>query len=133
LGGLEVELCPKFPLSSNIQLPTASMTLWDLVGWLTDRINGINGDDVTEAWALLWNISEWAAKIHGALDAGETQRRMFLVSLIGGQVKLKSGACKRLVGMRKGEFIVKDMKGKGDIEVVQMEGIVGEHVDRESL
>jgi hypothetical protein len=29
-------------------LPTASMTSWDLVGWLTDRIDGINGDSATE-------------------------------------------------------------------------------------
>jgi hypothetical protein len=109
------------------------MTLWDLVGWLTDRINDINGDDVTEEWALLWNISNWAARIHSNLDAGDRQRWMFLVSLIGKQVELNSGAYMRLVGMRKGEFIVQDMEGKGDIRLVQMEDIAGEHVVLESL
>jgi hypothetical protein len=133
LGGLEVVVCPKFPLSSNVQLPTASMTLLDLVGWLTGRINDINGEEVTEESALLWNISEWAARIHGNLDAGETQRRMFLVSLIGKQVKLNSGTYMRLIGMREGEFMIQDMEGNGDIKVVQMEGIAGEHVDLEGL
>jgi hypothetical protein len=109
------------------------MTLWDLVGWLTCRINDINCEEVTEESALLWNISEWAARIHGILDAGETQRRMFLVSLIGKQVKLKSGAYMTLIGMHEGEFMIQDMEGKGDIKVVQMEGIAGEHVDLGSL
>jgi hypothetical protein len=35
---------------------------------------------------------------------------------------LKSGAYMRLVGMRKGEFVVQNRERKGDIEVVQMEG-----------
>jgi hypothetical protein len=110
-----VVVCPRFPLLSNIQLPMASMTLWDLVEWLTNRI--VNGHGVTEEGAILRNISAWAARIHGDLDAGNTQGRIFLVSLIGEQVKLKSGAYMRLVGMRKGKFVVQDREGKGDIEV----------------
>jgi hypothetical protein len=93
------------------------MTLWDLVRWLTDRIDGINGDGATEEGVILRNISDWAARVHGDLDADDIQRRMFLISSIGNQVKLKSGAYIRIVGMRKGEFVIQDRVGKGDIEV----------------
>jgi hypothetical protein len=65
----------------------------------------------------LRNISDWAARIHGDLDADDTQRRMFLISSIRKQVKITSGAYMRIVGMRKGEFVIQDRKGKGDIEV----------------
>ncbi|KAF1357797.1 hypothetical protein EJ07DRAFT_127160 [Lizonia empirigonia] len=124
-GGLAVVVYPRVPLSSKIQLPESSMTLWDLVGWLTDRINGNNGHRATEEGAALQNISEWAARIHSHLDADNTQRRIFLVSLIGKQVKLKSGAYMRLIGMHGDEFMVQDTNG--------VEYIVGKHVELEGV
>ncbi|PZD23656.1 hypothetical protein A1F96_10047, partial [Pyrenophora tritici-repentis] len=100
------------PLSSKIQLPESSMTLWALISWLTDRIDGHNGHGATEEEAALHEISEWAANIHGHLDAGNTQRQIFLVSLIGKQVKLNSGAYMRLIGMSGDEFVVQDTEGR---------------------
>ncbi|KAI1530443.1 hypothetical protein PtrSN002B_010964 [Pyrenophora tritici-repentis] len=112
-GGVAVTAFPRFPLSSNIRLlPKASMTLWDLIGWLTDRIYGNNGRGATEEKAALQEISEWAAKIHGDLDADNKQRRIFLVSLIGKQVKLNSGAYLKLIGMSEDEFVVQYIVGK---------------------
>jgi hypothetical protein len=84
------------------------MTLWDLIRWLTNRIDGNNGESATEEGAALQNISEWAARIHGHLDADNTQGQIFLVSLFGKQVKLNSGAYMTLIGMRGDEFIVHD-------------------------
>ncbi|KAF1362228.1 hypothetical protein EJ07DRAFT_108468 [Lizonia empirigonia] len=124
-GGLAVVAYLRVPLSSKIQLPESFMTLWDLVRWLTDRIDGKDGQGATEEGAALQNISEWAARIHGHLDADNTQRRIFLVSLIGKQVKLNSGAYMRLIGMRGDEFIVRDTEG--------VEYIVGKHVELESM
>ena len=71
------------------------------------------------------NISEWAARIHSHLNADNTQRRIFLVSLVGKQVKLNSGAYMRLIGMRGDEFIVRDTEG--------VEYTVGKHVELESV
>ncbi|KAI1527434.1 hypothetical protein PtrCC142_008672 [Pyrenophora tritici-repentis] len=88
------------------------MTLWALISWLTDRIDGHNGHGATEEEAALHEISEWAANIHGHLDAGNTQRQIFLVSLIGKQVKLNSGAYMRLIGMSGDEFVVQDTEGR---------------------
>ncbi|RMZ74111.1 hypothetical protein GMOD_00004954 [Pyrenophora seminiperda CCB06] len=125
-GGVAVTACPKFPLSSNIRLlPKASMSLWELVGWLTNCIDGNNGHGATEEKAALQEISEWAAKIHGHLDADNTQRRIFLVSLIGKQVKLKSGADLKLIGMSGDEFVVQDTEG--------VKYIMGEHVELENV
>ncbi|KAF1347378.1 hypothetical protein EJ07DRAFT_142722 [Lizonia empirigonia] len=124
-GGLAVVAYLRVPLSSKIQLPKSSMTLWDLVRWLTDRIDGNNGHGATEERAALQNISGWAARIYDNLDADDTQRRIFLVSLIGRQVKLESGAYTRLIGMRGDEFIVQDTEGA--------EYIVGKHVELESV
>ncbi|PZD39764.1 hypothetical protein A1F97_05627 [Pyrenophora tritici-repentis] len=122
-GGSAVEVYLKVPLSSKIQPPESFMTLWGLVEWLTNRINGTNGRGATEEKAALQKISEWAAKIHGHLDADNTQRRIFLVSLIGKQVKLNSGAYLKLVGMIEGEFAVQDTEG--------VNYIVGKHVELE--
>ncbi|KAI1532083.1 hypothetical protein PtrSN002B_010635 [Pyrenophora tritici-repentis] len=124
-GGSAVEVYLKVPLSSKIQPPESFMTLWGLVEWLTNRINGTNGRGATEEKAALQKISEWAAKIHGHLDADNTQRRIFLVSLIGKQVKLNSGAYLKLVGMIEGEFAVQDTEG--------VNHIVGKHVELESM
>ncbi|KAI1663575.1 hypothetical protein L13192_12264 [Pyrenophora tritici-repentis] len=122
-GGSAVEVYLKVPLSSKIQPPESSMTLWDLIGWLTDRIYGNNGRGATEEKAALQEISEWAAKIHGDLDADNKQRRIFLVSLIGKQVKLNSGAYLKLIGMSEDEFVVQDTEGA--------KYIVGKHVELE--
>ncbi|KAH8689762.1 hypothetical protein GQ44DRAFT_720396 [Phaeosphaeriaceae sp. PMI808] len=102
------------------------MTVWSLVEWLTGRIDGNNGYDVTEEQAILQNILKWTARIQSHLDPDNKQRRVVLISLIGQQVMLKSGAWVRLGGMRRGEFVVQD--GEGDEEVVQMDEIVAEHV-----
>ncbi|KAF2845016.1 hypothetical protein T440DRAFT_408958, partial [Plenodomus tracheiphilus IPT5] len=120
-GGLAVTVCPKFLWSSKIQLPQAPMSLWDLVEYLTDPIDGNNGHDITEVRAALRNISEWAASISRHLDAGNIQRRIFLISLIGKQVELKSGVCIRLGGMRGGEFVVQYRESGVNNEVVQMD------------
>ncbi|KAF7445917.1 hypothetical protein A1F99_092080 [Pyrenophora tritici-repentis] len=122
-GGLAAVAYLEVPLSSKIQLPKSSMTLWDLIGWLTDRIYGNNSRGATEEKAALQEISEWAAKIHGDLDADNKQRRIFLVSLIGKQVKLNSGAYLKLIGMSEDEFVVQDTEGA--------KYIVGKHVELE--
>lgn len=130
-GEMAVVVSPKFPLSSKLQLPTNSMTIWSLVEWLTGRIDGNNGQSVTEEGALLQNISAWAARIHSHLDTDNNKRGIYLISLIGKQVKLKSGAGMRLAGMCRGGFLVQNREGKGNDEVFQMDEILGEDVGLE--